>query len=90
MSANLTPPQRRALSELWRAENLREQDPAKPKFPGAIGHAGKALERRGLVRKLGPFTYQPGFCFMRFQLTDVGRQVAAGVCVQTYGNAICA
>ena len=86
MNSTFTPPQRRALSELWLAETLKEEDPGKPRFPGAIGHVGLALERRGLVLKLGRFMYLPGCCFVRFQLTDLGRSVAATVCSQANGT----
>lgn len=75
---DLTPPQRRALNELWRAEEPAAEGVAPPVFPGAIGHAGCALVRKGLAEKLGEFRYTSGHRFIRYRLTAAGRSLAAG------------
>jgi len=71
---HLTPPQRRALRELWLAEQPGQ--PGSPPYPGAVGHVGVTLVKMGYAERLGTCAYGGGIRLVRYQLTPAGRQAA--------------
>ncbi len=78
-AVSLTPPQRRALKALRLAELREPAEPTGLPRDVSVGHAGVALARMGLVRRIGPRVDSVGTRHIGYCLTEAGRAAAEGL-----------